>query len=101
MKEKERSVDYDERKGKIVRKETDERDFKRKKKVQKKKLKRMESCGGTLHWGIFPPSSFPCRLAFRAAIHSWIRRTESSIFSLTFRAITSSQSRRPEWSFSA
>ncbi|WJZ87628.1 hypothetical protein VitviT2T_006996 [Vitis vinifera] len=39
MKEKERSVDYDERKGKIVRKETDERDFKRKKKVQKKKLK--------------------------------------------------------------
>nr|CAN64329.1 hypothetical protein VITISV_031526 [Vitis vinifera] len=34
MKEEERSVDYDERKGKIVRKETDERDFKRKNKYQ-------------------------------------------------------------------
>ena len=37
MKEEERSVDYDEQKGKIVRKETDERDFKRKNKVRKKK----------------------------------------------------------------
>ena len=36
MKEEERSVDYVEREGEIVRRETVERDFKRKKKVQMK-----------------------------------------------------------------